>query len=102
MGGRPIQMARKTLQLFLRSLPMDCTFNIVGFGCSFEPLFPQAVPYGEETLAKATEYAAKMEADFGGTELLRPLQWLLTERKDDDWVVTPTVPRTRLPAEALL
>ncbi|KNC51829.1 von Willebrand domain-containing protein [Thecamonas trahens ATCC 50062] len=76
MGGSKIEHARKALQLFLRSLPEDCYFNIVGFGSRTDFCFPRgrAVPYNDETLEVATAHIAGMGADLGGTELLSPLR----------------------------
>ena len=50
------------LQLFLRSLPADCFFNIVGFGSSFDSVFPSSVQYKKKSLQKASAYAAALDA----------------------------------------
>ena len=44
MGGTSIAEARNALQLCLRSLTEGTHFNIVGFGSSFELLFPESRP----------------------------------------------------------
>ena len=76
-----INSARETLILFLKSLPEGCNFNIIGFGSSYEKLFPAvSVPYTQETLDKATQHAQGMQADLGGTELLRPLEDIFSEK----------------------
>ena len=81
MSGGFINSARETLILFLKSLPEGCKFNIVGFGSSYEKLFPAvSVPYSQETLDKATRHAQRMQADLGGTELLRPLEYIFGEK----------------------
>jgi hypothetical protein len=74
MSGSYIKSARETLVLFLKSLPQGNYFNIIGFGSSYTSLFPNPVPYDEKHLEKAIKHAQGMEADLGGTELLRPLQ----------------------------
>tara|TARA_R110002050_G_C8706047_1_gene495212 strand:- start:204 stop:692 length:489 start_codon:yes stop_codon:yes gene_type:complete len=74
MGGSRIQHARDAMQLFMRSLPEDCFFNIVGFGSRFEKLFPDSKRYSDETLRAATNSIKTMDANFGGTELAKPLQ----------------------------
>ena len=57
MSGGFINSARETLILFLKSLPVGCNFNIIGFGSRYEKLFPTvSVPYTQETLDKATRY----------------------------------------------
>jgi len=75
MGGSRIQHAREVLQLFMRSLPEDCYFNIVGFGSNHRMLFPNgSVKYNDSSLWQATEHIKKIDANMGGTELLRPLR----------------------------
>ena len=74
MSGSYIRSARETLVLFLKSLPEGSYSNILGFGSSYEKLFPQSVPYKEEYLEKAIKHAQGMSANLGGTELLPPLK----------------------------
>ena len=81
MSGGFINSARETLILFLKSLPEGCNFNIIGFGSSYEKLFPAvSVPYSQETLDKATRHAQGMQANLGGTELLQPLEYIFREK----------------------
>lgn len=74
MGGGPIRRAGEALQLFLRSLPPGCHFNIIGFGSSTELLFDAPRAYNAESLQLASHHAQTVQADLGGTELLQPLQ----------------------------
>ena len=39
MQGDAIKNAAETLLYFLKSLPVDCYFNVIGFGTSFDELF---------------------------------------------------------------
>eukprot|EP00294_Goniomonas_avonlea_P013028 CAMPEP_0114548258 /NCGR_PEP_ID=MMETSP0114-20121206/4886_1 /TAXON_ID=31324 /ORGANISM="Goniomonas sp, Strain m" /LENGTH=678 /DNA_ID=CAMNT_0001732837 /DNA_START=15 /DNA_END=2048 /DNA_ORIENTATION=- len=80
MAGSQIAQARSALQLFLRSLPADCYFNIIGFGSRHETLFPRSTQYSPQTLNTATQHVAHMQANLGGTELLRPLQTIASMR----------------------
>uniref|UniRef100_A0A3P8Y9B5 VIT domain-containing protein n=1 Tax=Esox lucius TaxID=8010 RepID=A0A3P8Y9B5_ESOLU len=57
-----IGSARDTLLLLLKSLPMGCYFNIIGFGSSHEMFFPKSV-----------------DADMGGTEILLPLKHIYSQ-----------------------
>merc|ERR1719375_2771603 len=77
MGGAPIRRAAEALELFLRSLPADCSFNVVGFGSHFQPLFAEPRAYAEDSLAAACAYADALQADFGGTELRDALRYVL-------------------------
>ena len=72
--GSRISSARETLLLLLKSLPMGCYFNIYGFGSLFDQVFPKSVEYKQDTMEEAVKKAEMMEADMGGTEILRPLK----------------------------
>ncbi|TRY77470.1 hypothetical protein TCAL_10676 [Tigriopus californicus] len=72
-----INQAKKALELFLHSLPADCYFNIWSFGSKFDALFAQSVLYDDDTLAQAKAHVATMEANYGGTEILQPINQIL-------------------------
>nr|XP_015193137.1 PREDICTED: von Willebrand factor A domain-containing protein 5A-like [Lepisosteus oculatus] len=65
--------AKDTLLLLLKSLPLGCYFNIYGFGSTHESFFPESVEYSQDTMDKALAKVKTMQADLGGTEILRPL-----------------------------
>ncbi|CAH6862818.1 Vwa5a [Phodopus roborovskii] len=69
-----IEAAKETLLLLLKSLPMGCYFNIYGFGTSYEKFFSESVKYTQETMEEAMEKVKVLEADLGGTEILKPLR----------------------------
>ncbi|CAF1250191.1 unnamed protein product [Rotaria sordida] len=72
-----IGLARQAMLLFLKSLPVNCRFNIIRFGSNYKALFQNITDiYNEENARQADELTKNMKADLGGTELLRPLQWL--------------------------
>lgn len=74
MQGSAISAAQSALQLFLRSLPLGCLFDIVGFGSTWRSLFEGSVAYDEKSLNKASKHVKLLQADMGGTELLQPLK----------------------------
>ncbi|XP_060929227.1 von Willebrand factor A domain-containing protein 5A-like [Limanda limanda] len=74
-----IASARDTLLLLLKSLPMGCYFNIYSFGSSFEHIFPKSVEYSEKTLEEALKKVESMQANLGGTEILKPLSNILSQ-----------------------
>ncbi|XP_078687570.1 von Willebrand factor A domain-containing protein 5A-like isoform X4 [Branchiostoma floridae x Branchiostoma belcheri] len=76
MSGSKIKNARETLLLFLKSLPVGCYFNIVGFGSSYKTLFNNSKQYDNKSLKTACKALKEMEADLGGTEILQPLQFV--------------------------
>ena len=82
MAGSSITAVRDTLQLFLRSLPVLCKFNLISFGSSYKTLFPESRAYDSASLELATRYASQLNADLGGTEIHDPLAWCLTHKPD--------------------
>ncbi|CAF1222422.1 unnamed protein product [Rotaria sordida] len=72
-----IGLAREAMLLFLKSLPLDCQFNIIQFGSNHEALFDEVTSiYNEKNVQKAERLINQLRADLGGTELLEPLKWL--------------------------
>ncbi|CAF1087603.1 unnamed protein product [Didymodactylos carnosus] len=72
-----IGLAREAMILFLKSLPVNCRFNIIRFGSDYKTLFNNVTDiYNEQNARQAEQLISQMLADLGGTELLRPLQWL--------------------------
>lgn len=45
--------------------------DIVGFGDDMEKLFPESMPCNYKYIHKARKHVENLEADLGGTELLR-------------------------------
>ncbi|ORX86290.1 hypothetical protein BCR32DRAFT_290139 [Anaeromyces robustus] len=76
MHGWKLDYLKDALNLFLKSMPVDCYFNIVKFGSLFESLFEKSVKYDEESLNKAVEYVKEMDASMGGTEMKDPLEYI--------------------------
>jgi len=68
-----VKELREAMQLFMRSLPVDCYFNIIGFGSSHQKLFPNSKRYNDESLGLATKHISTLGADLGGTEIYQPL-----------------------------
>uniref|UniRef100_A0A4W5LLY7 von Willebrand factor A domain containing 5A n=1 Tax=Hucho hucho TaxID=62062 RepID=A0A4W5LLY7_9TELE len=72
-----IGSARDTLLLLLKSLPIGCYFNIIGFGSSYESFFP--VKYSQKTMDEALQKVKGIRADLGGTEILQPLKHIYSQ-----------------------
>ena len=45
MSGSRIELAKEAAILFIKSLPMNTTFNIISFGSRYEAMFPEPVAY---------------------------------------------------------
>jgi hypothetical protein len=77
-----MQLVKEALQIFLRSLPVECTFNIFGFGryvtfnritaysSQFDYIFKESKEYNDSSLAAASDKCQSFQADLGGTDLL--------------------------------
>eukprot|EP01012_Entosiphon_sulcatum_P007664 TRINITY_DN13960_c0_g1_i1.p1 TRINITY_DN13960_c0_g1~~TRINITY_DN13960_c0_g1_i1.p1 ORF type:complete len:918 (-),score=111.99 TRINITY_DN13960_c0_g1_i1:19-2772(-) len=65
------------LTAFLSQLPENCYFNIVGFGSSYQELFPNSRPADAANIETANDSLRQLRADLGGTVLLDPLQHVL-------------------------
>ena len=79
MMGSTIASACETLILFLKSLPPGCRFNIIGFGSHYTLLFPNSVSYDQQHVDEAIAHAQIIQANLGGTELLRPLEHIFKQ-----------------------
>ena len=84
MGGTSMTEARNALQLCLRSLSEGTHFNIVGFGSSFEMLFPESRAYNDQSLTEASQHVKQLRADLGGTEILAPLKAVLEKKPNPE------------------
>lgn len=73
MTGIRNDQTKLALQLFLRSMPDKCYFNIVRFGTAYKCLFEKSQRYSEETLKLATELVNGLDANMESTCLSKPL-----------------------------
>nr|CAG8558475.1 9432_t:CDS:10 [Entrophospora candida] len=80
MEGEPIKKAGQALELFVRSLPEDCYFNVVSFGSHHDSLFPKSQEYSQHSLDKAINLAKNLHADYGGTEIYHLIKWAFDDQ----------------------
>ena len=78
MYGESIAQAKAALLLCLRSLEEGDSFNIFVFGSSYNTLFKKTAEYNQKNLDKASDWVQKIDADLGGTEIMRPLKAALS------------------------
>lgn len=71
---------QRALNIFLKSLPQGVAFNICSFGSRFSFLWPKSRLYDQKTLDEATRHVATFRADYGGTEMYRPLEATFKQR----------------------
>lgn len=79
MRGARIQQAKQTLISCLAGLPEGCLFNIVRFGSTHHSLYPASREMTDATKAEAMRFTEQMDADLGGTEILAPLEQLMSK-----------------------
>uniref|UniRef100_A0A3Q1BKJ2 VIT domain-containing protein n=1 Tax=Amphiprion ocellaris TaxID=80972 RepID=A0A3Q1BKJ2_AMPOC len=73
-----ISSARDTLLLLLKSLPMGCYFNIYNVFSWYEAC-TCSVEYSQKTMKQALKKVEEMEANLGGTEILKPLKHIYSQ-----------------------
>ncbi|OBS68872.1 hypothetical protein A6R68_02587 [Neotoma lepida] len=74
-----VQCVKEAMLVALKSLRLDCLFNIVGFGSTFKTVFASSQIYNEENLAIACNCIQRIRADMGSTNILSPLKWIFRQ-----------------------
>ncbi|KAK1994783.1 hypothetical protein LX36DRAFT_660221 [Colletotrichum falcatum] len=74
MQGNRIDDLKNALKVFLKSLPVGAMFNICSFGTSCSFLFDKSMTYDQNTLAAAMKHVDTFDANYGGTDLGKPIQ----------------------------
>lgn len=69
-----------SLNLFIKSIPIGCYFNIYSFGSHFTKLFDTSQEYNHETMERAKRHIDQMSANYGGTEIYDCLKDALENR----------------------
>ncbi|KAI0972960.1 von Willebrand factor type A domain-containing protein [Xylaria arbuscula] len=73
----------QAMSTMLKSLHTSVKFNICSFGGYHSFLWPRSRPYNEATLEEALTHVDSLGADFGGTEMLAPVEATLSQRYQD-------------------
>lgn len=81
MRGERIANAKRALISCLAGLPAGSLFNIVRFGSRQHKLYDKSREMTDATKAEAVSFTEEMQADLGGTEILAPLQQLMTQSR---------------------
>mmetsp|Transcript_2198 Transcript_2198/g.5595 ORF Transcript_2198/g.5595 Transcript_2198/m.5595 type:complete len:918 (-) Transcript_2198:46-2799(-) len=87
MRGRRIEQAKAALKVCLRLLPLDCGFNIIKFGNDFDHFSTVVVQSSDKNRARAAAYIEDLDADMGGTEMLKPLRFALEGSSDGRQII---------------
>ncbi|KAM6479985.1 VIT-domain-containing protein [Trichoderma sp. SZMC 28011] len=82
-GGQKIPNVIEALKIFLKSMPVGTKFNICSFGSHYEFLWERSMTYEEGTLETAINHVSGFSANFGGTEMYRPMEDVFKRRYKD-------------------
>ncbi|KAG1730069.1 hypothetical protein EDB19DRAFT_1741522 [Suillus lakei] len=84
MSGAPMETAKRTLEMLLHLLPdSQTTFNIFSFGSEVDGLWGKSASFDQSGMRHAISSIRGMEANYGGTEIARALQFALASRNRD-------------------
>ena len=73
MGGNSINLVKQALLLFIKSLPVNSYFQLIGFGSNFKKYNNEPVIYNKENVENIINIINGLEADLGGTNISSPL-----------------------------
>jgi len=76
MQGDPIETIKKSLILFLKNLPYNSYFQLIGFGSTFKVYNEEPYLFNENNINKILLEIKKVKADLGGTNLYNPLYYV--------------------------
>ncbi|KAI0477029.1 von Willebrand factor type A domain-containing protein [Xylaria cf. heliscus] len=82
MGGK-MELVIKAMTILLKSLPYGARFNISSFGSYHSFLWPRSQSYTEANLNEAICHIDAFKSNFGGTEMLEPVQDTISRRFSD-------------------
>ena len=86
MSGSSINIAKKSMKLFLQSLPSGSFFDIIGFGSSFKSYFNFPLEYNTENLKKANNLIDSLSANLGGTNIFDPLAYVFKKQSTNELI----------------
>ena len=73
MGGNSINLVKQALLLFIKSLPVNSYFQLIGFGSNFKKYNEEPVLYNKENVDNIINIINGLKADLGGTNISSPL-----------------------------
>lgn len=86
MTGDRIKNASECLEIFLKSMPFGCIFNIYRFGSNYEKLFHISQEYNQMNMEIALKYAKEIKADLCNTYLQKPLEDIYNKKSKESVV----------------
>ncbi|KAG5761606.1 hypothetical protein H9Q72_010294 [Fusarium xylarioides] len=82
-GARKIDVMREAMLLALSGIPSTCVFNVISWGSATMGLWETSRAHTKENIKEAKTYVSQVEADMGGTDLLRALESVVKRRVQD-------------------
>jgi hypothetical protein len=79
------------MNIFLRSLPEACSFNIASFGSQVTWLWPFSMRYSQKNLDVAAKHVDSFQANYGGTKIYGALHSVLDHYNDRNDVPTNVI-----------
>ena len=74
MKGKPIELVKKALLLFIKSLPPGSYFQFIGFGTNFKKYNENPVEYNQNNVDNIINIINNIKADMRGTNMGSPLK----------------------------
>ena len=74
MYGTPIELVKKSLLLFIQSLPKKSYFQLIGFGTVYKKYNEKPVKYTNKNVKIIKDIIKDLNADLGGTNIYEPLK----------------------------
>ena len=81
MTGNPIKILKKTLILFIKSLPFNSYFQIIGFGTNFIKYNEIPLIYNKTNVNEIIDILSNIDATLGGTNLYNPLKEIFKSKE---------------------
>jgi len=81
MSGYPMNVASKTLILFLQSLPPKSYYQIIGFGSNYIKYDDTPKEYKQGNIKKSIKLIEQLKANLGGTDIYSPLKDIYDSKK---------------------
>lgn len=75
MNSGPLDTAKEALIMFIKSLPPNSQFSVIGFGSTYIDYFG-VLKYNSKNVAKAIKKIETLSANLNGTNILSPLEYV--------------------------
>lgn len=79
MKGQSIDLVRKGLLLFIKSLPLNSYFQLIGFGRDFKKYNEEPVEYNQNNFENIINIINNLDADMRGTKINSPLKSIFSD-----------------------